>query len=324
MAGPPHCCAVTVLLSLALLALLWTSEACLETAWNSGRMDADQQLQVLTIAPSQDGGCTCCAHCHYRPRCASLSFNSATSECELYSSVASYSTLQPDYARQWSYYVMPGRSESGQFCRQDSDCTASGDFCRGRFCTSLDKVTCRTVAETFGSIRHYAVEPPIFGWIDGKEISVVCWMTLSGKGYTNILWSVNGFSFSFSTLMNYDLQPQIGARSILHLAEFLRESETNPSYHISVWSVTGGIWTELLSYEAPRDEPVLQLAPRANSWLNHRRHSIVHWNVSMLWMPYSAPTLLTINRDDGQTTAGAMARTDGLIEYDELWVSMLE
>ncbi|KAF0292043.1 hypothetical protein FJT64_001067 [Amphibalanus amphitrite] len=127
-----------------------------------------------------------------RQTCASLSFNSVTSECELYSSVASYATLQPDSDNEWSYYVMPGRSETGQFCRQDSDCVTSGDFCRGRLCTSLDKVTCRTIADTFGSIRHFAVEPKVYGWVkvnaDDGETTTGAMATSDGVIESKAMW----------------------------------------------------------------------------------------------------------------------------------------
>ncbi|KAF0292044.1 hypothetical protein FJT64_001068 [Amphibalanus amphitrite] len=141
----------------------------METAWKSGRMDAAERLQALTISSGQANSCTCCALCYQRQTCASLSFNSVTFECELYSSVASYATLQPDSDNEWSYYVMPGRSETGQFCRQDSDCVTSGDFCRGRFCTSLDKVTCRTIADNFRGIQDYPARISLYGWIKDQH-----------------------------------------------------------------------------------------------------------------------------------------------------------
>ena len=297
----------------------------METAWSSGRMDAGHRLQAVTISPSQAGSCTCCGLCHQETGCVSLSFNSATSECELYSSVASYATLQPDSANQWTYYVMPGRSETGQFCRQDSDCVTVGDSCRGRFCTTLDKVTCRTVADTFGSIRHYAVEPTIYGWVKGKQVMLNCWMTSAGYGYTAILWSVRGFQFDSSTVMEYNLQLDSGkeGQSMLDLAEYFRNSENDPTYHISVWS-RNERWSILLNYQAPRDEPVFSGTARAQSWLNPEPSSILYWTPSMLWMPSSGSTLLTINADDGKTSTGAMARTDGNIEYDVVWIFMHE
>ena len=325
MGKQPRPCTIVLLLSLLLLLLLWTSDACMETAWSSGRMDAGQQLQARTIASPQAGSCTCCALCHQDTNCASISFNSATSECELYSTVASYATLRPDSNSEWAYYVMPGRSETGQFCRQDSDCVTDGDFCRGRFCTSLDKVTCRTIAVTFGSIRHYDKTPTIYGFFNGKHLKLKCWMTSGGDGFTTVLWSTRGLQFDSTTLMEYNPQLEDGVegQSLLGMVEDLRQSESDSTYNIATWYNDGG-WGNLLAYEAPRDDPVISDAASTNGWTNAYTGPSATWNPSKLWMPASGSILLTTNADDGQTSAGAFATTDGAIDFNSMWIYIHE
>ncbi|KAF0292042.1 hypothetical protein FJT64_001066 [Amphibalanus amphitrite] len=298
----------------------------METAWNSGRMDSGQRLQALTISSPQAGRCTCCALCHQETNCASLSFNSATSVCELYSSVASFSTLRPDSTNQWSYYVMPGRSETGHFCRQDSDCVTSGDFCRGRFCTSLDKVTCRTIADTFGSIRHFAVTPTVYGWFNGRPMTLKCWMTSGGEGFTAVLISTRGFQFDSTTLMEHNTQLQDGVQgqSLLGMVEDIRQSETDSTYRIAIWYNNNGGWGNLLAYDALRNEPVLSSTVRTSGWMNVVRGPGANWSPSMLWMSSSGSTLLTTNAADGQSVTGALATTDGVIHFDSLWVYIKE
>ena len=325
MKGAPRPCTVVLLLSLSILPLLWTSDACMETAWSSGRMDSDQRLQARTIASPQAGSCTCCALCHQDINCASVSFNSATSECELYSTVASYATLRPDSNSEWTYYVMPGRSETGQFCRRDSDCVTDGDFCRGRFCTSLDKVTCRTINDNFGSIRHYSVEPTVYGWIQGEQMVLKCWMTSVGYGYTTILWNERGLRFNGSSLLkhNQQLDTELQGQSLLGLAEYLRQSENDAIYRIVIWTKAEQ-WDRVLEYEAPRHEPVFSYNPRTDVWMSPSLGPDINWSPSMLWKPTLSSVLLTTNADDGYTSTGAMATADGDIEFDIIQICMNE
>ena len=316
-----------VLLLLLPLLLLGTAQACMETAWSSGRMDGDQRLRAMTLPAPRADSCVCCAFCHHQPGCASLSFNQLTGDCELYSSVASYATLQPDSEEEWTYFVMPGRSETGQFCREDSDCLEDGEFCRGRFCTALDKVSCRTVADTFGSIRHYSTDPVIYGYINGVDVKTYCWMTREGEGFTTILWSENGLRFNSTALMQYNrcLWRTSGGQSLLRLAEHLRKSESDPTYQIHIWTQDGSDWNSLLSFESPRSEPVLSDAARTDAWLNDAEDFYdLPWSPSMLWTPASGPTLLTINAEDGQSSLGALARANGIISNDAIWVYMHE
>ena len=323
-----------MLLLLTLLPPLFlrACQACMETAWRHGRLDTSQRLSTVNISDPQAGSCVCCAFCHQQTGCASLSYNSATSECELYSTVASYATLQPDLTSEWTYYVMPGRSATDQFCRQDSDCVTAGDFCRGRFCTSLDKVTCRTLGDLFGGIRHYDVMPIIYGWVQGTQLKMICWMTQGGEGYTTVLWSARGLQLDSTTVMKYNTRLETGVQgqSLLYLAEHFRRSETDPTYRISIWTHNSVSWTQnsgwslLMAYNVPRDEPVFTQAARTHAWLNLRVEGLVSWNASMLWMPSSGSTLLTTNADDGQTSTGAMATTDGVTVNGETWIFMLE
>ena len=121
---------------------------------------------------------------------------------------------------------------------------------------------------------------------------------------------------------NLELNDGVEGHSRLNQAEALRQSETDPSYQIYIWSQDGPSWNALLTYRAPRSEPVLSGGARTDAWLS--TGGSPQWSPSMLWMPGSGPTLLTTNAEDGQTALGAVARADGAIEHGAIWVYMRE
>ena len=308
--------------SIATFALLglWTAtlllpspaESCMETAWKHGHLGNETLLSGTTLTDATSGSCRCCGLCHRNPACASLSFNILTAECELYSSVASYATLQPDPEEEWSYFVMPERSETGQFCRQDSDCLVEGEACRGRVCTERSSVTCRVICEEFGAGTRYGrYIPGLYGWLNGQTLMLTCWMTGSGEGFTQLLNSPYGFYFNKYTVLdcNRALDDRWGPRSILGLADDLRLSNNATSNYTIKVRVKQYDITPLIAYQSPRQEPVLAKAPREDvqfepglDWLD--------WRATKLYMPPSDRTLVSINANasDANWYRGALAR----------------
>ena len=327
--------------SVATFALLglWTAtlllpspaESCMETAWKHGHLGNETLLSGTTLTDASSGSCRCCGLCHRNPACASLSFNILTAECELYSSVASYATLQPDAEEEWTYFVMPGRSETGQFCRQDSDCLVEGEACRGRVCTERSSVTCRVICEEFGAGTRYGwYIPGMYGWLNGQTLMLTCLMTWSDEGFTQLLYSPymgwkerqavygHGFRFSRDTVLDYNraLDDYRQPRSILVLGDYLRLSNNVTSnYTIQVWTQQNSIFL-LTTYQSSRQEPVLAEAPREDvqfeqEWECWLKSGCRTWRGTKLYMPPSDTTLVSINADAAQASSywGALAST---------------
>ena len=242
-----------VLLLLALVLAQRPADCCMETAWSSGRMDAARRLNSVTLAAATAGGCRCCALCHQHTGCASLSFNSLTAECELYGSVASYATLQPDPEHSWTYFVMPGRSAHDQFCRRDSDCTEPGDACRGRVCTDRISVTCRDIAEWPGSGELGDADVRLPGWLAGRETPLECDVVDGVAGFTELLSVRSGVRLSNATALelNRPLHRAPAAHSILGLAAAIARLRDEPHYQIAV-SVDGQWATDQQQGRVPR------------------------------------------------------------------------
>ena len=317
--------------------LFGTALSCMETARGSGRLPASEVLQVVTLSGPASSSCTCCALCYRQPACASFSFNPPTAECELYSSVASYVTFQPKWEKRWRYFVMPGRSETGQFCRQDSDCLEEEDTCRGRVCTDLNKVTCATLAETFAIGGNSTAEPCAiganstrdiyYGWLDNEEFKMKCQMPQEGRPNTLLFINERGFEFNDTTILEFNKEMDKHTRpySILGKAEKLRCSGTDLTYQLEVkfQKRKGSSRKLLLKFQVPCDVPVLSDRPRDEHLI--WKHSSVSWNVSMPWMPKSGPILLTTSCDDNtELLDGALARRDGEAIYYKFRIFILD
>ena len=241
-----------LLLLLLLLLLLWPADSCMETGWSSGRLGPESRLPSVTLRPAAANSCTCCALCHREQACASLSFNSRTAQCELYSSVASYATLLPDPEQEWTYLVMPGRSQREEFCRQDADCRTPGDACRGRICTDREAVTCRVIAGLSGARDVFGTtDVSMFGWLADRETALECDHLGSLAGFTELLSIRSGAHIDNRTILelNRRLDPSVGEHSILGLTDEIRQLRRDPTYHIAVLTDT-----EYTLTEVPREE----------------------------------------------------------------------
>ena len=306
---PPPLLLVVVVVAGAVLLLAGTTQGCVITAWSHGKLNESALLDG-GFTPAQPeyirGSCHCCALCYHEPNCASLSYNSETGQCELYSTVANYSTLQPDPKEEWTYHVRTGRSRRGQFCRRDEDCEG-GDACRGRFCTDLQLVTCRTICEQFGCIGHYDDgEPEVYGWINDTTVKLLCWMPEEDGGYTQIFRNTRdapSYWFEESTILEYNTQLDADHReqSLLKLAETLRLSGDDDTYRILIRAKACNgehEWTEFLEYESPSTEEVLADVPRTNGFnITAEHEAIAKWQEkpTMLWKRTSGRYRLIIS-----------------------------
>ena len=292
---------------------LQRAEACMETAWRHGYLEQTSDLPSVTFASPRAGTCACCALCHQDTACASLSFNTDTQECRLHRIVASYSTLKVD-GDSWKYFVMPGRSQHEEFCRHDSDCQVKGDFCRGRVCTDLNTVTCRTIYETFGVKRRFGEWAQMYGWIRNETLRLACWMSYAWPGYTRILKSTKGFAFTRANIGYYNANlTEPGAYSILDLAEDIRLSRTNPTYKMALTS--NAISLVVKFNNIPRSEPVLSAAPRSSPVgriITNRKDE----NLKSVAMPFwgtDGEKLISVRgmSMDGEKTLRSLAQVNG-------------
>ncbi|KAF0293750.1 hypothetical protein FJT64_008508 [Amphibalanus amphitrite] len=313
---------VAVLFS-TLLSLVLLAEACLETAWSEGYLGVNNTIETVVLSSSSGSGCSCCALCHQNPACASLSFSPATGECRLHSTVAGYDTLTPSSS--WKYFVMPGRSQHHQFCRQDSDCLVKGDFCRGRVCTNLDVVTCRTIYETFQAEGKFGEWALMYGWISKRTYQLSCTMRQGSPGFTRIFRSGNGLVFSPANVKNYHSEtPTQEAYSILFLAEEIRLSGKEPTYQMIFWSKTLSVRFSNI----PRSEPAVATTPR-DSPQGTITKNLADSDLKGVALPYLSPSAraepgydLLVSRVTTSSPWGevrSLARTDG-----QLWGGRLQ
>ncbi|KAF0313634.1 hypothetical protein FJT64_015768 [Amphibalanus amphitrite] len=232
--------------------------------------------------------CACCALCHQNPTCASLSFSPATGECRLHSTVAGYDTLTPDNS--WKYFVMPGRSQHHQFCRQDSDCLVKGDFCRGRVCTNQTAVTCRVIYQTFGAADRFGnYISPMFGWLNNTGVLLACRMGSKDEGYTRIFRSYGGKAFDRETMFQYNSElTEDVQHSMLYLADHLRHAGTEDTYQLKVHpELYSGYFYAVIDFQVPRAEPVLSDVPRpgVGSLQTSSNFLRFRWTMTMPYVP---------------------------------------
>ena len=173
--------------------LLATSEACLNvTPEFFGTLDASLELESITLPPS-GSTCTCCGLCYQRSSCGSFSFHMDSNECILYSTVGQYSTFSRQrrnyHSRQ--FFIRPGRSQAGEFCRADSDCVDDGLFCRGRMCTDRSVISCRTIYLQNSALPNHRY----MGFVDNTDLMLYCRMSTNYEGATLMLSSNYPYSY---------------------------------------------------------------------------------------------------------------------------------
>ena len=298
-----------------------STQACMDTAWSSGTLSLNTTVEMVTLASPSGSSCACCALCHRNPACVSLSFSASTRECRLHGVVASYATLEPNDL--WQYFVMPGRSQHHQFCRQDSDCQEDGDFCRGRVCTELTTVTCRNIYETFGAGMRYGEWPKMYVCIGNHSILLTCRMVESMSGFTLVLMSVRSFGFTRDNVGFFITQTESGAFSILDLAESLRQLRNTSTYSLIMYGSLHGKgkltvefnnvpkWQPVVSSEA-RTEPVGDITTNTGDK-----------NLKSVAMPYrhaEGDVLIQVKATTKYSKNGvrSLARTDGRMWGDRL------
>ena len=171
-----------LLLLLLLLLRPPVARACLETVLQKGTMADSELVKEETLGSS----CACCAFCYENDSCFSMSFNSVSGACRLYSSVPDFSRLTVDSDS--SLFVRPNRSRHHQFCRSDSDCLDDGERCSGRICTDDPTVTCRDLADTYGA----PMNDIYYGSLDFTEMKYSCLSHSGIDGWTLIARATTG------------------------------------------------------------------------------------------------------------------------------------
>ena len=302
-------------LSLCLLAayLTLSAEGCMETVRLPGRLGT--VLESFSFLKHGGDSCRCCALCHRNPACASLGFSAATSECQLYGSVAGYDTLIKDDS--WTYFVMPRRSQHHQFCRQDSDCLVQGDFCRGRVCTGRNTVTCRVIIETFGAKNRFGNHFTTLGWIGGASHSLFCQVVgVDALGFTRVFLNTAGAKWTMETVD--DLSPSGDSHSLLYLTDDLLQTSQEPTYKVRMYFNRKAT---VVFDDIPRTEPlVAEEFRREPSGVMNCKDVEVLCSISLVSLPYrgleNSDSLLLLDDDvdfDGKQVREqrSLARTDG-------------
>ena len=189
--------------------LLEVSQACQDIPEYYGRLDSSLQISANTL-PNSATSCNCCGLCHQSTGCKSFSFRTDNKECTLYSRVGGYGefTRQRENSGVSQFFFLPASSETGEFCRQDSDCVTAGDACRGRICTTDPAVTCRRIKDRNGALPDHRY----WGYISGEEMQLYCRMEGGYNGATLLLASHNqptdGVAWSADNIL-YKIHPRV-------------------------------------------------------------------------------------------------------------------
>lgn len=291
-------------------------EACLNTALRKGLLPASEEIARQTVSSGGDT-CSCCGLCHQSTNCSSFSWNKADGQCRLFRSVASYSTLAP--SQDWEYFVRMGRSQHHQFCRFDTDCQQSGDFCHGRVCTQLPSVTCRVIFQEFGAEDRFVdVTSRMYGWLGNRELQLACEMDEPYSGATRIFRNKRGFMFSKTTILSYNqgLPSLELAYSILKLADEIHRSGSAGSSKLWIVYDHSG---ELEEMSVSRDQQVVGSSPRlpADVTATHQsRKNREPWVIGLPYVLDGESLLLSVNAaprlsPNTYQFNGALARADG-------------
>ena len=171
-----------------LAALLFTPPhgvtSCQDIQLYFGHLSSSLEIASDTLLPPATS-CNCCGRCHRNPLCKSFMFSTSSRQCILYGTTGGpeHFTRERTNSKEM-FFFLPGRSQTNEFCRSDSDCVTDGDFCRGRICTTDDTVTCRDYYMFNNELRSERY----WGFIAGREILLDCSMGRDG-GYTKLVFA---------------------------------------------------------------------------------------------------------------------------------------
>ena len=164
-----------------------------------GTLSSSLEIESVTLPPSATS-CNCCGLCHQNTACGSLTFQPEDGRCTLYSAVGGPAVFNRVRGGGKQFFFMPGRSQSGEFCRSDSDCVTAGDLCRGRMCTTDDTVTCRDFYLLNGALRS----DRYWGFLAGREILLQCFMGNRG-GFTKLVHATPSAQWNATSRLNYTI-----------------------------------------------------------------------------------------------------------------------
>ncbi|KAF0290596.1 hypothetical protein FJT64_011231 [Amphibalanus amphitrite] len=319
-----------------LLRLLLGTEACQKTAWTKGHLATDTAIEAFTLRPSRGSTCVCCSFCNSNANCDSLSYNVVTRECLLFDYVASYSSIIA--SSDWRYFVMPGRSQHEQFCREDSDCLQSGDSCRGRVCTDLSAITCRVIYEQLGAGDRLGGEIHAHGWMSGQDMLFLCRMTTEWPGFTSIFRnkrSSKSITRDNVRAYNADLSAGTEVQAGLEMADLIRQLHAGGQYQlrtVAKCSDTAAFNGELLTEALlDRGQPVTVEIDAATAVSDTFQTDFA--GIPSVSLPYLLPSgedivsaKVNVEMDDGsvEQVALPLARTDGMLWFRSVAVFIRE
>ena len=168
--------------------LLELGEACMNISEYMGTLDSSLEIAGYTYSSSATS-CSCCGLCHQKSDCKSFSFRTDNKECILYNKVGGYGDFSRESQQNHNtqFFFMPKSSLTNEFCRTDTDCVTSGDFCRGRICTSDTTITCRDAFDQNNALPDHRY----WGFINGQEMRLRCRMEGGFRGATLLLASID-------------------------------------------------------------------------------------------------------------------------------------
>ena len=316
--------------------LLPVVDACQETAWSAGHLARDSAIDGVTLLPGRGSSCVCCSYCNSNADCASLGYNTVTRECLLFDSVANYSTIIADDS--WRYFVMPSRSQHHQFCRHDSDCLATGDFCRGRVCTALAAITCRVIYEELGAGERLGAEIGAFGWLGAQEARFVCRMRSDWPGFTRVFRNQDGrtaITRDNVRAYNVNLAAGYSVHAGLEWADAIRQLRSDGPYQlrtVAKCADTAPFDDELVAEgDIERDQPPLVAIANATAVSDTLQPDFPE--IPALSLPYllhsgedvvSVKVLVQLADGRQEQVPLPLARTDGLLWFHSVAVFIRE
>ena len=190
---------ITTMLPAALITgLLHVTTGCQNIQLYFGHLSSSLEIESVSLR-SGATACNCCGLCHKNPACKSLMFQTDRRECVLYSTVGGPAVFGRERSRsKETFYFMPGRSKTDEFCNSDSDCITAGDFCRGRICTTDTTVTCRDFFLYNNNLR----DERYWGYIAGRQLLLECSMGRR-EGYTKLVHATPSRDWSETSRLNH-------------------------------------------------------------------------------------------------------------------------
>ncbi|KAF0289715.1 hypothetical protein FJT64_012070 [Amphibalanus amphitrite] len=315
-----------------LAALLGAAAGCQDIQLYFGRLPSSMEIESVTLLPSATS-CSCCGLCHRNPACQSLTFRADDNQCILYSSVGGLADF--DRKAPWTnekFFFMPGRSQSGEFCQTDSDCITSGDFCRGRICTTDDTLTCRDFYDINNNLRS----DRYWGYIAGREILLGCSMG-SRRGLTQLMRTWPSEQWTAASRLNMTTYNNDGTartnnlQSILWAADIIRDasSSSDSTYQVLVsgyrvdkqGSDDREDWIHHhrnIMFAVPRDVSLLGDTPRSIPYNVEGGHSFAFADGSSVSFPYlvnSGGQILYHANMNPSSNFGVIVRTTGPLRW---------